>query len=286
MKDFIGVIGGSGLYNIGLEKCEELEVETPFGMPSDKILLGELKGVKFAFLPRHGKGHRIMPSEINYRANIFALKKIGVKKVLSISAVGSMKEEIAPGCLVLPDQFIDMTKKRESTFFGRDIVVHVSMAEPVCKTFREIIYKTAKELGYSIQNGGTYLCMEGPQFSTKAESHLWKGMGVDIIGMTNMPEAKLAREAELCYVSLALSTDYDCWHEEESPVSVETIIKILNENVEKAKKILEKLPEKINSCEKCNCENALSFSIITDKKQVSYETQRKLYPIIGKYFTD
>lgn len=286
MKDFIGVIGGSGLYDIGLEKCEELEVETPFGMPSDKILLGELKGVKFAFLPRHGKGHRIIPSEINYRANIFALKKIGVKKILSISAVGSMKEEIAPGCLVLPDQFIDMTKKRESTFFGKDIVVHVSMAEPVCKTFKEIIYQTAKELGYSIQNGGTYLCMEGPQFSTKAESYLWKGMGVDVIGMTNMPEAKLAREAELCYVSLALSTDYDCWHEEEGPVSVETIIKILNENVVKAKKILEKLPEKIGSCEKCNCENALAYSIITDKKQVSYETQRKLYPIIGKYFTD
>lgn len=284
--EFIGVIGGSGLYNIGLENCKEVELSTPFGKPSDAILVGELKGTKFAFLPRHGKGHRIMPSEINYRANIYAFKMLGVKKILSISAVGSMKEDIFPGCIVLPDQFIDMTKKRESSFFGQGIVAHVSMAEPVCPSFRKTIYELIKNLGYPVKDGGTYLCMEGPQFSTKAESFLWKGFGVDVIGMTNMPEAKLAREAELCYVTIALSTDYDCWHEEEGPVSVENIIRILNENVEKAKNILAKIPDVIDKTASCQCCNALANAIITDKKAIPPDTKERLKLIIEKYITD
>jgi 5'-methylthioadenosine phosphorylase len=286
MKEFIGVIGGSGLYNIGLENCEEIAVETPFGKPSDKLLVGELGGIKFAFLPRHGKGHRIMPSEINYRANIFAMKKLGVTKILSVSAVGSMKEDIPPGHLVIPDQFIDFTKKRGSTFFGNGIVAHVSMAEPVCGSFAKTVYGIVAELGYPVKFGGTYLCMEGPQFSTKAESFLWRSMGVDVIGMTNMPEAKLAREAEICYISLALSTDYDCWHQEEEAVSVQTIIKILTENVEKARNILKKLPEKVGETKNCQCHEALEFAIITERKEIPSELKSKLEPIIGKYFKD
>lgn len=283
---FIGVIGGSGLYNIGLESCEEVSITTPFGKPSDTILVGKLKNTKFAFLPRHGKGHRIMPSEINYRANIYALKQLGVNKIISVSAVGSMKEDIPPGCIVLPDQFIDMTKKRESSFFGNGIVAHVSMAEPVCPSLRKTVYNLVKKLGYAVKDGGTYLCIEGPQFSTKAESYLWRNMGVDIIGMTNMPEAKLAREAEICYVTLALSTDYDCWHEEEVAVSVENIIKILNENVEKAKNILINLPDVIENGELCNCTNSLTDAIITERSRISEDVKERLKPIIGKYITD
>ncbi len=284
--EFIGIIGGSGLYNIGLENCREVRVDTPFGLPSDDIVVGELKGVKLAFLPRHGRGHRIMPSEINYRANIYALKSMGVNRILSISAVGSMKEDIPPGCIVLPDQFIDMTKKRESSFFGDGIVAHVSMAEPVCASFRKTVFNIVKDLGYMVKDGGTYLCMEGPQFSTKAESYLWRSMGVDVIGMTNMPEAKLAREAELCYVTLALSTDYDCWHEEIGHVSVEDIIRVLNENVEKAKNIVAKLPDVMKNSEGCGCSTALTNAIITDKKLIPQNTKERLKPIIGKYITD
>lgn len=280
MEEFIGIIGGSGLYDIGLENQKEVEIDTPFGKPSDKILLGELKGVRFAFLPRHGKGHRIMPSEINYRANIYAFKKLGVKRVISVSAVGSMKEELPPGYLILPDQFIDFTKKRENTFFGDGVVAHISMAEPTCKAFRNVVYEIAKSLGYSIKNGGTYICIEGPQFSSKAESFLWRSFGVDVIGMTNMPEAKLAKEAELCYVTLALSTDYDCWHEVETPVTVDMIIKILMENVEKAKNILKKIPEKVNDIAECNCGEALKYAIITDRNAIPEETKKKLEAIV------
>ncbi|MCX7770874.1 MAG: S-methyl-5'-thioadenosine phosphorylase [Proteobacteria bacterium] len=281
--EMIGIIGGSGLYNIGLENSREIEIETPFGNPSDKIIVGELKGVKFAFLPRHGRGHRIMPSEINYRANIYALKSLGVKRILSISAVGSMKEEISPGCLVLPDQFIDFTKMRENTFFGDGIVAHVSMAEPVCPSFFEIIRKVILSRGYPLKEGGTYICIEGPQFSTKAESFLWRSMGVDVIGMTNMPEAKLAREAEMCYVTLALATDYDCWHQVEEAVSVESIIKILNENVEKSKDIVRSIPDFLEQINICECENSLKYAIITDPKIIPSEKKTSLKPIIGKY---
>ncbi len=281
--EVIGIIGGSGLYNIGLENSQEVEIETPFGKPSDKILLGELKGVKFAFLPRHGKGHKIMPSEINYRANIFALKTLGVKRILSISAVGSMKEDIPPGCLVLPDQFIDFTKSRKNTFFGEGIVAHVSMAEPVCKAFQDVVFKTIRSKGYNLKRGGTYICIEGPQFSTKAESYLWRSMNVDVIGMTNMPEAKLAREAEMCYVTLALATDYDCWHEVEEAVNVETIIRILNENVEKSKEILKSLPDFINEIPPCECGSALKYAIITNPDVIPEDKKKALKPIIGKY---
>lgn len=283
--NFIGIIGGSGLYKIGIENSYEVDIDTPFGKPSDKILIGTLKGVKYAFLPRHGKGHRIMPSEINYRANIFALKKLGVEKVLSISAVGSMKEDIPPGKMVLPDQFIDFSKKRESTFFGNGIVAHVSMAEPVCNVFRNTIKNVIESLGYPLQYGGTYLCMEGPQFSTKAESFLWRSMNIDVIGMTNMPEAKLAKEAEICYVTLALSTDYDCWHEEEKAVSVETIIKTLNDNVEKAQNILKVLPDFMENVEPCECQNNLKYAIITDRDAIPFSIKEKLKPIIGKYIS-
>lgn len=283
MSEIIGIIGGSGLYDIGLENSKEVDIDTPFGKPSDRILLGELKGVKFAFLPRHGKGHRIMPSEINYRANIYALKTLGVKRILSISAVGSMKEDIAPGCLVLPDQFIDFTKSRKNTFFGDGIVAHVSMADPVCIAFQKIIKKIIESKGYSLKTGGTYICIEGPQFSTKAESYLWRSMSVDVIGMTNMPEAKLAREAEICYVTLALATDYDCWHTVEEAVNVETIIKILNENVEKSKEILKSIPDFINDIEDCQCEQALKYAIITNPNVIPDDKKLALKPIIGKY---
>ncbi len=280
MEEYIGIIGGSGLYNIGLENKKEIEVDTPFGKPSDKILVGELEGVKFAFLPRHGKGHRIMPSEINYRANIYALKKIGVKRVISVSAVGSMKEELPPGYLILPDQFIDFTKKRESTFFGSGVVAHVSMAEPTCKALREIVFNIANSIGYPIKNGGTYICIEGPQFSSKAESFLWRSFGVDVIGMTNMPEAKLAKEAQLCYVTLALSTDYDCWHEVETAVTVDMIIKTLMENVEKAKNILKKIPEGIQEIASCECGDSLKYAIITERDLIPEETKKRLSEII------
>lgn len=283
MDEFIGIIGGSGLYDIGLENQKELDIDTPFGKPSDTILVGELSGVKFAFLPRHGRGHRILPSEINYRANIYAFKKLGVKRVLSISAVGSMKEDLPPGYLILPNQFIDFTKKRENTFFGNGIVGHVSMAEPTCRPFREAIFEIAKSLGYQIKNGGVYLCIEGPQFSSRAESFLWRSFGVDIIGMTNMPEAKLAKEAELCYVTLALSTDYDCWHEAEEAVSVDAIIKILLENVEKAKNILKKIPEKVKEIKPCQCDEALKNAIITEKTKIPEDTKKRLSIIMDKY---
>lgn len=281
--EVIGIIGGSGLYEIGLENSREIDIDTPFGKPSDKIIFGELKGVKYAFLPRHGRGHRIIPSEINYRANIYALKSLGVKRILSISAVGSMKEEIYPGCLVLPDQFIDFTKGRKSTFFGDGIVAHVSMAEPVCSAFLNVIRKTIESKGYPLKVGGTYICIEGPQFSTKAESFLWRSMGVDIIGMTNMPEAKLSREAEMCYVTLALATDYDCWHQVEEAVNVETIIRILNENVEKSKNIIKSLPDFLGEIGKCDCDSALKYAIITDSKFIEEEKKNNLKPIIGKY---
>lgn len=283
--EIIGIIGGSGLYEIGLENSKELDIDTPFGKPSDKIIIGDLKGVQFAFLPRHGRGHRIMPSEINYRANIYALKSLGVKRILSISAVGSMKEEIYPGCLVLPDQFIDFTKGRKNTFFGDGIVAHVSMAEPICPAFLNVIRRTIESKGYPLKVGGTYICIEGPQFSTKAESFLWRSMGVDVIGMTNMPEAKLAREAEICYVTLALATDYDCWHEVEEAVNVETIIKILNENVEKSKNIIRSIPDFLKEIDKCDCDKALKYAIITDPKLIGDEKRSSLKHIIGKYIS-
>ncbi len=228
----VGVIGGSGLYDIeGLTSARSIRVRTPFGAPSDAITVGSLEGIRVAFLSRHGRGHVLNPSEINYRANIFALKSLGVSHVISVSAVGSMKESIQPGDVAVPDQFIDLTKRRVSTFFDDGIVAHVAFGEPICAELRQALLTAGENVGANLHRGGTYLCMEGPQFSTKAESRLYRQWGVDVIGMTNMPEAKLAREAELCYATLALVTDYDCWHETEEAVTVEAVLGTLHRNV-------------------------------------------------------
>ena len=280
----IGIIGGSGLYHIeGMEQVEEVKVDTPFGDPSDAYITGTLEGRKVAFLPRHGKGHRITPSELNFRANIYGFKKLGVKWILSVSAVGSLREDVEPRHIVLPNQFFDRTKFRKDTFFGNGVVGHVSFADPVCKQLGKLVAECAKEAGGVVHNGGTYVNMEGPAFSTRAESNFFRQCGFDIIGMTNMAEAKLAREAEICYVTMAMVTDYDVWHEEEEDVSVETIIAILNENAALAKQIIKLAIDKIPAEQECECASALATAIITDRTKIPDETKKKLDPIIGKY---
>lgn len=280
----IGIIGGSGLYHIdGMEQVEEVKVDTPFGDPSDAYVTGTLEGREVAFLPRHGKGHRITPSELNFRANIYGFKKLGVKWILSVSAVGSLREDIEPRHIVLPNQFFDRTKSRKDTFFGDGVVGHVSFADPVCKQLGDLIAEIAKEAGAIVHHGGTYVNMEGPAFSTRAESNFFRQCGFDIIGMTNMAEAKLAREAEICYVTMAMVTDYDVWHEEEDDVSVETIIAILNENAVLAKQIIKKAITKIPTEQDCECAVALATAIITDRTKIPNETKQKLDLIIGKY---
>lgn len=277
--DILGIIGGSGLYQMeGLTNVREESVDTPFGSPSDKLVFGEIKGKKLVFLPRHGKGHRILPSEINYAANIYALKVSGVKKVISVSAVGSLKKEIKPGDMVIVDQFFDFTKNRKSTFFGGGIVAHVSMAEPVCSYLRKILIESCKNLNVACHEGGSYICIEGPQFSTKAESFFYKNNGFDVIGMTNATEAKFAKEAELCYATIAMATDYDCWHEEEENVTADMIIKILLENAEKAKKIIKESASKIDFTKSglCSCNSSLRQAVVTAKKDVPDETLKKL----------
>ncbi len=276
--DILGIIGGSGLYQMdGLKNVREESVDTPFGKPSDNLVFGEINGRNIVFLPRHGKGHKITPSEINYAANIYALKVSGVEKVISVSAVGSLKKEIKPGDMVIADQFFDFTKNRKSTFFGNGIVAHVSMAEPVCPYLRKIVINACKALGITFHDGGSYLCIEGPQFSTKAESFFYKNNGMDVIGMTNATEAKLAREAELCYATIAMATDYDCWHEEEENVTADMIIKILLENAEKAKNIIKESAGKIDfSNKECFCGLSLQKSLVTAKKDVPEETLKKL----------
>lgn len=286
-KKRIGVIGGSGLYHIGgLKDVKEIEVDTPFGRPSDKYLLGRLEEREVVFLSRHKRGHKIMPSELNFRANIYGMKKLGVEWLISVSAVGSMKEEIKPGDIVIPDQFFDRTKSRPSTFFGDGIVGHVSMANPVCSQLADILYYIGKNMGISIHRGGTYLCIEGPQFSTKAESRIYRQWGVDVIGMTNIPEAKLAREAEICYATLALSTDYDCWHETEEDVTVEQIIKILMKNVKVAKSIIKEAMKRIPVERECSCAKALENAVITSPKFISKEEKERLSLIIGRYLKE
>ena len=277
--DILGIIGGSGLYQMeGLTNVREESVDTPFGSPSDKLVFGEINGKKLVFLPRHGKGHRILPSEINYAANIYALKVSGVKKVISVSAVGSLKKEIKPGDMVIVDQFFDFTKNRKSTFFGGGIVAHVSMAEPVCPYLRKILIESCKNLNIACHEGGAYICIEGPQFSTKAESFFYKNNGFDVIGMTNATEAKFAKEAELCYATIAMATDYDCWHEEEDNVTADMIIKILLENAEKAKKIIKESASKIDFTKNglCSCDSSLRQAVVTAKKDVPGETLKKL----------
>lgn len=279
----VGIIGGSGLYQMdALKLIKEIAVETPFGEPSDKFIIGNLEGVEVAFLARHKRGHTILPTELNYRANIYAMKKLGVEKLISISAVGSFKEELKPLDIVLPDQFVDRTNQaRKTTFFGHGIVGHISFAEPVCSELRKMIYNAGRILGLSMHDKGIYLNMEGPAFSTRAESILHKSWGMDIIGMTNMPEARLAREAEMCFATIALVTDYDSWHEE--MVTIDMVIGNLCKNVETAKKLIKAVVPQLKIDKKCACQDALKYAIITDKKLIPEEVKEKLDIIIGKY---
>ena len=284
----IGVIGGSGLYGMkGLEVLEERRIETPFGEPSDPYVLGEIDGCRVAFLARHGRGHRLMPSELNFRANIYGMKTLGVEWLLSVSAVGSMKVEYAPTHIVVPDQFYDRTRHRPDTFFGDGLVAHVSMADPLCPILAGEIADAADVAGATTHRGGTYICMEGPQFSTRAESNIYRSWGVDVIGMTNLQEAKLAREAEICYATMAMVTDYDCWHEEEDDVTVEALIQILNQNAETAQEVIKHAIAGLDGGKRergpCPCVEALKTALITDPSTVPSETRDKLAPIVGKY---
>ena len=281
----IGVIGGSGLYDIdGMQNIREFEIDTPFGKPSDKFVIGNLDGVEIAFLPRHGKGHFLMPTEVNFRANIYAMKSLGVETLISISAVGSLKKELAPETLVVVDQFFDFTKHRKSTFFGDGIVAHVSMANPICEKLADILYQSSQKLGIKSKKGGTYICMEGPQFSSKAESLVYRQLGFDVIGMTNATEAKLAKEAEMCYASLSFVTDYDCWHETEAPVTVEIVLQVLKENAENSKKILkDSIFEIANRQTDCNCKSSLQNTIITNPEKITAEIKNRMGIIIEKY---
>lgn len=280
----IGVIGGSGLYDMAeLEEREEVRLETPFGPPSDSIVVGGMRGRRVAFLSRHGRGHRLIPSEINYRANIHAMKQLGVARILSAGAVGSLREEIAPLDVVLPDQFVDRTRGRISTFFGDGLAAHIPFEDPVCPDLLEQVHSACRKLGIQSTKGGTYLCMEGPAFSTRAESRLYRSWGMDVIGMTNLQEAKLAREAEICYVTIALVTDYDCWHESHGSVSVEMILDNLKKNSRNARAIVAETIGNLSSNPACRCGEALRFALITDGKCIPEAVKRKLGCIIGKY---
>ncbi len=281
----VGVIGGSGLYELeGLTDIRWRRVRTPFGDPSDEYCEGRLDGHRVVFLPRHGRGHRIMPTDLNFRANIWGLKFLGVEWVLSVSAVGSMRERIRPLDLVIPDQFFDWTRRRISSFFGDGIVAHVGMAEPVCGALAMALEKAARDTGATVHRGGTYLCIEGQQFSTRAESQIFRGWGVDVIGMTNMPEAKLAREAELCYATLALATDYDVWHETHEAVSVEAVVQNLLKNVETAKDVLRRVIPAIAAPRTCGCPDLLRNAVITSPKAFPLPARRRLDLLLSKYF--
>lgn len=284
----IGVIGGSGLYRMeGMTEIEEVEIETPFGTPSDVITVGKVEGVSMAFLPRHGRGHRISPSELPARANIWALKSLGVEWVISVSAVGSLREHIAPRDLLIPDQLFDRTKSRVNSFFERGLVVHCTFAEPFCPTLSKLLTDAAGELGdVKVHTGGTYVCMEGPLFSTRAESRAYRSWDMDVIGMTALPEAKLAREAELCYATIACITDYDCWHESEESVTVEMVINNLSANVANAQRILRAVARKIpadRSANTCECPSALAAAILTDRARIPADVKEKYSLLIDKY---
>ena len=281
----IGIIGGSGLYSMpGFEAREEVMMETPFGSPSDNFVVGKLAGRRVAFLARHGRGHRISPSELNFRANIYGLKTLGVERILSLSAVGSLKEEHRPLDFVIPDQFVDRTRGRVSTFFGEGLVAHIGFSDPIFPQLAEVASDACASAGVNVKKGGAYLCMEGPAFSTRAESNLYRSWGMDVIGMTNLQEAKLAREAEICYVTIAMVTDYDCWHEEHDAVTVDSIIANLMKNAENACKVVATAVERMPAVRSCKCGSALAHAIITDRKQVPEATLRKLDLIVGKYF--
>ena len=283
----IGIIGGSGLYQMPeLKDIEEVSVDTPFGKPSDAFIMGTLEGVRVAFLPRHGRGHRLLPTELPFRANIYAMKQLGVERILSASAVGSLQEKYAPLDMLIPDQFFDRTRARahESTFFGQGIVAHITFGQPVCSDLGDVLQEACGTVDIRTHRGGTYVCMEGPAFSTRAESNLYRLSGMDVIGMTNLQEAKLAREAEICYATLALVTDYDCWHEEHDAVSVETVIENLNKNVRNAQIIMHETVKRLASAPRgCKCGDALKNAIFTAPDLWPDETKRKLEAIIKKY---
>ncbi len=283
-KSIVGVIGGSGLYQMeGLKKIREVEIKTPFGRPSEKFIKGVLGERELVFLPRHGKGHRWLPTEINFRANIFAMKKLGVDWIIAVSAVGSLRQEIAPGDIVIPDQFIDRTTQRPSTFFGKGIVAHVSLADPFCKDLTEKLSAAATFEGGKVHPRGTYLCMEGPQFSTRAESGLYRSWGADVIGMTNLQEAKLAREAEICFGTLALATDYDCWNQAAGDVEIETVLAVLQQNVALAQRTIRRAVTGLTDSPACFCRSSLKDAIITERSRIPKKTRLDLQPIIGKY---
>ena len=286
VKPILGIIGGSGVYEIdGLKNKRWKKVPSSFGEPSDELLFGELSGQKMVFLPRHGRGHRIPPSEINYRANIDALKRAGVTDLISVSAVGSLKEELEPGMFVIVDQFIDRTFARKKSFFSSGLVAHVSMANPVCSRLGNHIQSTAKSIGIEVVRGGIYIAMEGPQFSSIAESELYRSWGCDVVGMTNMPEAKLAREAEICYVSVAMVTDYDCWHTEHENVSVDAMIKVLNNNADNARSLVKSASSVIfsdHSSSECDCKFSLENAIITSPEVRDKELVKKLNAVAGR----
>jgi 5'-methylthioadenosine phosphorylase len=280
----IGVIGGTGLYDVDdLINIEEVIIQTPFGQPSDAFVIGDLKGTRVAFLPRHARGHRISPTEIPSRANIWGMKSLGVEHIIAINSVGSFREQIQPGHLLIPDQLIDRTRQRANSFFSNGIVAHIPFAYPFCNRLRRIVFNSANEVGAIVHWNGTYVVMEGPAFSTKAESLIHKGWGADVIGMTALPEAKLAREAEICYAIIACSTDYDAWHEEEQPVNVETILTTLKKNMEMSKKIVKLSIEKIGKTRKCECSSALSTAIVTQAELIPVEQKKRLEIIIRKY---
>jgi 5'-methylthioadenosine phosphorylase len=285
MKAEIGIIGGSGLYSMpGFEAAEEMVIKTPFGDPSDNYVLGKLAGKHVAFLTRHGRGHRLSPSELNFRANIYGMKSLGVERIISLSAVGSLKEEHRPLDFVIPDQFFDRTRGRVSTFFGEGLVAHISFADPICPQLADVVSYACMSTGVNTKKGGTYLCMEGPAFSTKAESNVYRNWGMDVIGMTNLQEAKLAREAEICYVTVAMVTDYDCWHQHHDAVTVADIIGNLMKNAENACAVVAAAVAAMPSVRNCKCGSALAHAILTDKAAVPAATRQKLGIFVDKYF--
>ncbi len=280
----IGIIGGSGLYNMpGIERVKEVRVTTPFGRPSDAYVLGRLAGRSVAFLARHGRGHLLMPSELNFRANLYGMKKLGVERIISVSAVGSLREDLRPLDMVLPTQFVDRTHGRASTFFGSGIVAHISFADPVCPVVVDSLARACAASGVRYHQGGTYVCMQGPAFSTKAESSVYRAWGMDVIGMTNLQEAKLAREAEICYATLAMVTDYDCWHPEHDAVTVNQVIEYLARNVENAQKIIRAAVREMPKQRNCKCGSALAHAILTDRKKIPAQAKKNLALLVGKY---
>jgi len=280
----IGVIGGSGLYSMtGLRDSREVRLKTPFGDPSDAFVLGTVEGRRVAFLARHGRGHRFMPTDLNYRANIYAMKVLGIQRIISVSAVGSLQEDLRPGEFLIPDQFFDSTKGRRSTFFGEGVVAHVTFDKPTCAQLSAVLGQACRSQNVPVHQKGTYICMEGPQFSTLAEAHYHRAMKFSVIGMTNATEAKLAREAEICYSTIAMITDYDCWHPDHDSVTVSTILAILNQNASNAQNVLRQAIRDIPAERSCKCAHALQHAILTDPKLIPAKTMKNLAPIIGKY---